>query len=135
MTHEGNLVGLRGRLENGRQAAALRALQILEDHDGHLRAFGRTQHRVHRLISGRPQTSSEHQYQQRQKSELIPGYVFHRLFNQTCPASNGKRSAIAMSGYAWEFRVAELVVCRPRVRKASPQRAIVARLTSLTLIS
>ena len=78
MTHQGNLIGLGGLLENRRHPAALRALQVLEDHDGNLRAFGWTQRRIYRLIRRRGQTSSE---QQQQNSD--PRYVFHPLFSHS----------------------------------------------------
>ena len=51
------------RQENGRHAAALRALQILEDHNGHLRALGWTQHLIHRLIRGCAPICSQDQSQ------------------------------------------------------------------------
>jgi hypothetical protein len=41
----------------------LRALQIFEDYDGHLRALGWTQRVIHRLIRSRAPTSHKHQSQ------------------------------------------------------------------------
>src|SRR5271163_4953671 len=63
--HHGYLVGLRGLFENGRHAATLRALQILENYDGHLRALGRTQHRIRRVSRRRADGSGQGQCHQR----------------------------------------------------------------------
>ena len=45
-----NLVGSAGFFDQWRDTAAIGALQVFEDHDRHLRAFGRTQGGIHHLL-------------------------------------------------------------------------------------
>src|ERR1700756_671506 len=46
-----NLIGFRGLLDQGRRATAHGTLQIFEYNNGHLRAFGRTEYGINRVLS------------------------------------------------------------------------------------
>jgi hypothetical protein len=60
MTHQGNFVGLRSLLENWRDAAALRALEVLENHECNLRPLRRTEHLIYWIIRRAVQSSGAH---------------------------------------------------------------------------